>query len=74
MGISLLHCLYPTSTHSNDTPVLARPLYSTVCESEHASGRTEPAVSDDYKPTHLIGYNGNWGEVQNDVSWLAGQV
>ena len=24
MGLSLLHCLYPTSTHSNDKPVLAR--------------------------------------------------
>ena len=23
-GLSLLQCLYPTSTHSNDTPVLAR--------------------------------------------------
>ena len=28
-GLSLLHCLYPTSTHSNDKPVLARaPLVS----------------------------------------------
>ena len=30
MGLSLLHCFYPTSTHSNDKPVLAR-APSSIC-------------------------------------------
>ena len=30
MGLSLLHCLYPTSTHNKDKPVQATLLLQTI--------------------------------------------
>ena len=69
MGLSLLHCLYPTSTHSNDKPVLAR-APSSLTKSKVEALLDAPATTNVAELLAFLGFVQYYGRFYRNVSTI----